>query len=117
MGLAANLTDFQFGETVRVTVLAKERDGAALDSAATATMTLKIAEFVADDAIYMFTTTPQITLTDEPTADFTIALTAADIALILEGVSYRWDVWTTSAGADVLHQAGGVLNLRSAVQL
>ena len=117
MGSTVNLTAFRFGETVRVSLLAKERDGTVLDSPASATMTFKIAGSVADDAIHTFTTTPEITLADEPTSDFTIVLPAATIPLVLEGVSYRWDAWTTSVGGDVLHQSGGVLNLRSTVQL
>lgn len=117
MGLAANLTDFQFGETVRFTVLAKERDETALASADTATMTLKLASLSTGGVLHTFTTTPEITLTDIPTADFTIALPKATISTILEGVSYRWDVWTTSAGGDVLHQAGGVLNLGSGAEI
>jgi len=117
MGLAANLINFKFGETVRVSVLAKERDGTVLANADTATMTFKLAALDTGVAIHTFTTTPEINLTDIPTADFTIVLPTATIPLILEGVSYRWDIWTTSVGGDVLHQAGGVLNLGSVAEL
>ncbi len=116
MGLALNLLEFQIGETIRITVLAKERDGSVLASASTATMALHIALLPADVAIYVFNTTPEITLADEPTADFTIALPAATIPLLLEGVAHRFDIFTTSAGGDVLHQAGGVLKLKPAIE-
>ena len=117
MGVEVNLLKFKFGETVRFTILAKERDGTALASANTATMTLKIASILIGDILHTFTTVPEITLTDIPTADFTIVLPKAAIPQVLEGVSYRWDAWTTSASGDVLHQAGGALNLGSVVEL
>ena len=117
MGVVVNLLDFAIGETVRITVLAKERDGTVLLSPGTATMTLNIAALPADTPIVTFNTTPEITLTDTPTSDFTIALPTAAIPLILEGITYRYDIYTASAGGDVLHQAGGALRLKPAIEL
>ena len=116
MGLAKNLLDFHIGETIRITVLAKERDGSVLDSPATATMSVHIALTAGDLAIHVFNTVPEVTLTDEPTAEFAIVLPAATIPTILEGKVYRFDVFTTSSGGDILHQAGGALRLKPAVE-
>ncbi len=116
MGLAKNLLDFQIGETIRISVLAKERDESALASPATATMSVHIALTTSNTAIYVFNTTPEVTLTDAPTAEFTIVLPATTIPLLLEGVTYRYDIFSTSAGADVLHQAGGAFKLNPAVE-
>ena len=116
MGLAKNLLDFQIGETVRFAVLAKERDGSALNSPGTATMSVHIALTTASLAIHVFNTAPEVTLTDAPTAEFTIVLPTATIPTLLEGVVYRYDIYTTSSGGDILHQAGGALRLKPAVE-
>ena len=112
----ANLVGFYFEETIIFTILAKERDGTLLITPATQTMTIRIADDAKSAAIYSFNTTPQITLSDVPTAEFTIKLTAADIPLILEDTEYRYDIYTVSASLDRLHQKGGVLKLRAAVE-
>ncbi len=116
MGLAINLLEFHIGETIRITVLAKERGGSALASAATATMSVHIADSAASLAIHVFNTTPEVTLTDAPTANFTIVLPVATIPTLLEGTVYRYDIYTTSSGGDILHQAGGALVLKPAVE-
>ncbi len=112
----ANLVGFYFEETVAFTVLAKERDGSLLLSPATATMTIRIADNAASDSIYSFNGSPEVTLDDEPTAAFKIVLPAATIPLVLEDTEYRYDVYTLASGGDRLHQIGGVLRLRPAVQ-
>lgn len=116
MGLAKNLLDFQIGETIRITVLAKERDGSVLNTPATATMSVHIALSPSDLAIHVFNTTPEVTLTDETAAEFTIVLPATAIPTLLEDTVYRYDIYTTSAGDDILHQAGGALKLKPAVE-
>ena len=116
MGLALNLLEFVAGETIRFTLAAKERDGTVLASAATATLALNIAKSTGSAELYSFDTTPQVTLTDAPTAIWTVAVAAAAIPLVLEGVSYRYDIYTTSVAGDVLHQVGGVLKLLPAAE-
>lgn len=115
MGLVLDLLGFYAGETVQCSVLAKERDGSVLTSPATATMTMRIARTAFTVSLYEFNTTPEITLTDVPTAEFTIFLPAATIPLLTEEVEYHYDIYTTSAGGDILHQVGGVLQLQGAI--
>lgn len=116
MGTVANLLEFAAGETIRITVLAKNRDGTALTGAATQTMAINIAKSTSSAILYSFDSSPQISLTTELTAEFTIAIAASAIPLLLEGVTYRYDIYTTSSGADVLHQVGGVLKLLPAAE-
>lgn len=112
----ANLVGFYFEETVVFTVLAKERDGSILVTPETATMTIRIAEDAKSDSIYSFNGSPEVLLNDAPTSKWRIVLPAATIPLVLEDIEYRYDIYTVSAGADRLHQIGGVLRLRPAVQ-
>ena len=116
MGAVANLLKFAIGETVRFTVAAKNRDGTALSSAASATFTLNIAASTASVPIYAFNTTPVVTLTDAGTALFTVVIPTATIPLLTEGTTYRYDIYTTATG-DVLHQVGGALVLQPGVEL
>ena len=63
--------------------------------------------------IYTFDSSPQVVLDDEPTAAFSVHLNpTTDIPLLEEGETYRYDVFTTSAAGDKLHQKGGALRLR-----
>lgn len=117
MAYTLNLLDFPIGQTVRFTVAAKERDGTALLSAASATFTLNIATSASTVPLYTFNTTPVVTLTDAGTALFTIVLPTATIALLTEGTTYRYDIYTTASGGDVLHQVGGALVLQPGVEL
>jgi hypothetical protein len=111
-----NLLDFYIGETIRFDILAKERDGTALASPSTATMTLRISDSPESASLYSFDTSPEITLADVPTSRFSVILPSATIPLIEEGVTYRYDIYTASAGGDILHQVGGALVLRPGVQ-
>ncbi len=113
----ANLIGFYFQETIVFTVLAKERDGTILLSPATATMTIFIANDAASDSIYSFSASPEVVLDDAGTSAFKIVLPAAAIPLILENTEYRYDVYTVAGGGDRLHQIGGALKLRPAVEV
>jgi len=115
MGTIANLMYFYAGETVRFTVLAKNRDGTVLTTPGSATMTVRISNKASEDSLYEFTTTPEVTLTTSLTGLFTIVLPAATIPLCLEGQTYRFDIFTTLSG-DVLHQAGGTFQYQGSVE-
>lgn len=116
MGRILDLEGFHIGETVQCAVFAKERDKTVLVSASTATMTMRISRTAFTTSIYVFNTTPEIVLADEPTAEFTIVLPAATIPLLTEEIKYHYDIYTTSAAGDILHQVGGVLQLQGSVE-
>ena len=115
MGLEKNLLDLYISETIKISVLAKERDKTVLLNPATATFSFRIGVDTASDPIYEFTTTPEVSLVDIPTAKWLVTLPSSTIPLIEEGVTYRYDIYTTSAGGDQIHQAGGAFVLQPAV--
>lgn len=113
------IADFVDGETIAFSVLGRERGGTtAIASASTVTLTITIAERREGTPIYEFTNAdPQITLADEPTAQWDVQLAPADIPNLVEGRSYWMDIWCTKASGEIIHQKKAHLTLRASVEL
>lgn len=105
-----NILEFSKGEGLAIGLTLHNRDETPLVDAATQTIDFVISTSAeTDPPLYEFNTTPQIVLNDAPTAVWTVAIAPADISALVEGVEYRYDIWSTSAAGLPLHQIGGAL--------
>lgn len=106
---------FRHGETVQISISAKERDGTtALASAGSATLYLTIAAAEDADPLYQFSSSPQVVLGDGPTARWDVTLAPADVPLLTEARTYFLNVWTVRTGT-VIFQARATLTLAASI--
>ena len=94
MPALVDIIEYHKGEHVEITFFAKDRDGTPLDNAATANITMTIGESVEGAPILTFTTGGDITNTDVPTAKYLISLSTTDLASLIEGRSYYYNIWS-----------------------
>lgn len=117
MALRKDIIDddsFSKGEDFQITVNAVNRDGSALDDAATQTFDFIISTAAGAAALLTFSGSPQIVLDDAPAARWLVSLSPVDLTTLTAGVEYWYEVWTTSAGGIELHQIKGKMTLATA---
>jgi hypothetical protein len=114
MGAVADLDGWRVGETLRLTVSAREQDGTALASPDTATLSFVVGPPRLGPVLLSFDAAPQIVLTDAVESIWTVSLSPVDLAPLGWGIAYRYDIWSDQ-GAVRLHQIGGTLYLQPSV--
>lgn len=116
--MAANtdITGFFKGEVVDISFLAKNRDGSILSSAATATVSITIGLTPQGDPLLEYTTvTGEISLTSAPAGSFRILLDPTDLATLVEGKIYYYNIWTWQSAASKTLQANGKFILQNSI--
>ena len=109
-----DIKTFSKGEDVQFTMLLKNRDGTPLSDAATQVVNFVISKKLGGAIIAEFNTTPEITLADALTANWTVKLLRADLTLLEQKVDYEYNVWSTSATSWRILQITGTLTLLQA---
>lgn len=104
------------GDTIDITVYAKNRDGTALINAASQTMTMTISATFNGAPVLEFNASPQITLQDTPTAEFLIRLQGSDYVTLTEDVRYFYNIWTDDGATLQLLQNYGEFMVRSSIE-
>jgi hypothetical protein len=94
MPSSVDITQYFKGEHVEITFFAKDRDNSPLDNAASATITMTVAETTNGAPFVTFSTASDITLVDAPTAEFLISLSATDLTPLMEGRTYYYNIWS-----------------------
>lgn len=90
---------------------AKDRADQALPNPATATGSFVVTDWRTNTIMFQCTDSPEFLLTDAGTSTFQVKPSAAKLALIEAGVTYRYDVWTVTPQEGRLHQLQGLFRL------
>lgn len=116
MATVLNIADFHHGETLVITLSAKNPDGSVITNAANQTVTWQISNKEDGPAVLSFDTAPQVVLQDAPTGVWDLSLQFADYNTFLrETKTYYYNVWTTDLSGTNLLQVKGTLAMGSSI--
>ena len=106
-------TNFFKGETVELTVLAKNLDGTPLTNPADYSLIFTVG--LTAEAIPFLEFPSNYTLIDAPTAAFNITLTATELATMVEGRNYYYNIWSQGLTGDPRLQCKGKIVLNKSI--
>jgi hypothetical protein len=107
------ITNFFKGESIELTVLAKNNDGTTLTDPADYSLLLTVG--VNAGAVPFVEFNSHYTLIDPPTATFNITVPNAELTDLLEGKTYYYNIWSQGLSGDPRLQCKGKIVLNKSI--
>lgn len=115
MAAEENITSTHHGERLVIELFAKDSEGEVIANPAGQTVTLAISRSEGGEPLLELSS--GWSLASAPEGRFVGTFSASDLATLVEGVPYRYNIWTRESGADPLLQAKGRLMRQASIHL